>query len=227
MPVEHVDAAVGGGGAEHDLAHEVRVGADHRRHEAAAAARQQVDGVPRVVVRQQRGDRPERLDLVHRGRGGIAVQQQHGRQERAALEARQVGLRVTGDDLAALRQPGDGGADGVALRRADQRAHPGRRVAGVADDDLRRAPARSASVAASRCARGTSARRTAVHFCPALAVISRTTSRTNRSNSSVPGPGVGAEHGAVQRVRLGGEAHPALGDRRVRPQRAGRWPPTR
>jgi hypothetical protein len=35
------------------------------------------------------------------------------------------------------------------------------------------------------------ARRMAVHFCPALTVISRTTSFTNRSNSGVPGAASG------------------------------------
>ena len=38
---------------------------------------------------------------------------------------------------------------------------------------------------------GAKVRRMAVHFCPALAVISRTTSLTNRSNSSVPGAASG------------------------------------
>ena len=45
----------------------------------------------------------------------------------------------------------------------------------------------SFSVTASKCLAGTIARLMAVHFCPALVVISRATSLTNRSNSSSSG----------------------------------------
>ena len=48
-----------------------------------------------------------------------------------------------------------------------------------------------ASSTAERCAAGTRTRRIAVHFCPALTVISRATSRTSRSNSAVPGAASG------------------------------------
>ncbi|OQB99669.1 MAG: hypothetical protein BWX79_03073 [Alphaproteobacteria bacterium ADurb.Bin100] len=58
----------------------------------------------------------------------------------------------------------------------------------------RRAAMRSAT--ASRCWRGTMARRMAVHFWPALMVISRTTSLTNRSNSSSSGVTSGARMAA-------------------------------
>ena len=46
----------------------------------------------------------------------------------------------------------------------------------------------SAAISASTWGCGTMIRRMAVHFCPALAVISRWTSFTNRSNSGEPGP---------------------------------------
>ncbi|MNT10704.1 hypothetical protein D3C72_1455470 [compost metagenome] len=52
--------------------------------------------------------------------------------------------------------------------------------------------ARSFSATASRCWRGTIARRMAVHFWPALMVISRATSFTKRSNSSSSGVTSGA-----------------------------------
>ncbi|RPI08316.1 MAG: TRAP transporter large permease subunit, partial [Zetaproteobacteria bacterium] len=45
----------------------------------------------------------------------------------------------------------------------------------------------TAAITASARACGTMMRRMAVHFCPALTVISLTTSRTNRSNSGSPG----------------------------------------
>ena len=44
-----------------------------------------------------------------------------------------------------------------------------------------------ASNIGSNCASGTNMRRIAVHFCPALVVISRKTSFAKRSNSTVPG----------------------------------------
>ena len=52
-------------------------------------------------------------------------------------------------------------------------------------------PALIACAAASACAAGTIALRIAVHFWPAFAVISRTTSRTNASNSGWPGAASG------------------------------------
>ena len=64
---------------------------------------------------------------------------------------------------------------------------------------------RSRAAIASRCRRGTIARRIAVHFWPALTVISRATSLANRSNSSSSGLDVGAEDGGVERVGLGVE----------------------
>ncbi len=64
---------------------------------------------------------------------------------------------------------------------------------------------RIAASTASRCSAGAMARRMAVHFCPALTVISLTTSLTNRSNSGVPGRRVGAEQRGVEAVLLGDE----------------------
>ncbi len=51
--------------------------------------------------------------------------------------------------------------------------------------------ARKAFTTSSSMPDGTMVRRMAVHFCPALVVISRTTSLMNRSNSSVPGAASG------------------------------------
>ena len=57
----------------------------------------------------------------------------------------------------------------------------------------------SASWTASRCSAGAMARRMAVHFWPALTVISRATSLTNRSNSGVPGAASGPR---IEALRL-------------------------
>ena len=54
-----------------------------------------------------------------------------------------------------------------------------------------------ASAAAPRCSAGTSALRMAVHFWPALTVISLTISAANRSNSGVPGTAQGASTAAL------------------------------
>ena len=56
----------------------------------------------------------------------------------------------------------------------------------------RRAPPAAPRARRATRAAGTSALRMAVHFCPALTVISRTTSRTNSSNSGVPAAASGA-----------------------------------
>ncbi len=64
---------------------------------------------------------------------------------------------------------------------------------------------RIAASTASRCSAGAMARRIAVHFCPALTVISVTTSLTNRSNSGRSRRGVGAEQRGVEAVLLGDE----------------------
>ena len=63
----------------------------------------------------------------------------------------------------------------------------------------RRSP--RASMTASTWALGAIARRIAVHFWPALAVISFATSFTNRSNSGVPGPASGARIAALSESR--------------------------
>ena len=65
-----------------------------------------------------------------------------------------------------------------------------------------RIPARraaSASVSASMWGSGTTMRRMAVHFCPALTVISAAASRTKRSNSGVPGAASGPR---IEALRL-------------------------
>ena len=74
--------------------------------------------------------------------------------------------------------------------------------------------ARSPAATASMCWRGTMARRMAVHFWPALVVISRATSLMKSSNSSSPGETSGARmaqlsesasalKGTEWRIRLG------------------------
>jgi hypothetical protein len=115
---------------------------------------------------------------------GVVVPDEQGREEGAALEGL---VGVPADDAAAGRQQADGHAHGVALAGADQRAHPGGRVARIPIATPASRSRSASSTSAIRC-RGTNARRMAVHFWPAFDVISRTTSRTNRSNSRLPLP---------------------------------------
>ena len=56
--------------------------------------------------------------------------------------------------------------------------------------------AASASATTSASPTGTKMRRMAVHFCPALTVISRTTSLMNASKPGVPGAAAGASSAA-------------------------------
>ena len=63
----------------------------------------------------------------------------------------------------------------------------------------------NASTSSPAIAAGAMMRRIAVHFCPALLVISLTTSFIYRSNSGVPGHGVRTEYRRVERIGLGGE----------------------
>ena len=60
-------------------------------------------------------------------------------------------------------------------------------AAGLPTRTLSAMRARTASMTAPTSGSGTSARRIAVHFWPALAVISVTSCRTYRSNSTLPG----------------------------------------
>ena len=139
------------------------------------------------------------------GPRGVVGPQQHGRDEGAALGAGadHVDLvRVAEDERA-------GGPQGLDARRTSSRcsrlasAPMSTPSVGRGADDHGASCSATASATAQRA--GTKARLIAVHFCPALTVISVTSWSTYRSNSGVPGPGVRAEDGAVQRVGLGVE----------------------
>ena len=204
----------------------VGVVADDRGDEAALAEGHEVDDLRRGVVRQQRRDRAERLDVVDGGCGRVLVAQQQGLQERAALEAGDPGVGVADHDLAARGEAGHGVADGVALRGAHQRAHARRRVARVADDDLaERRPQRLGGRVEVLAGDERPPDRGAL-----LAGLGRHLAH-DLAHEQVEllgaGLGVEAQHRAVQRVGLGVEAHPALDDGRVRAQQRGRSRPSR
>ena len=221
VAVQDQQPAVVGGGAEHHLPHEVRVVADHRGDQAPAAERQQLDDVRGAVVGQQRRDRSEGLDLVHRRRGRVVVPDEHGPQEGAALQPGQLRVRVADDELPALAEPADRRTHVLALPPAHQRPHRRRAVAGVADDHLvqglaqrsghrlqvlpghERPPDRGALLT---CLGG--------HLAHDLA--------HEQLELRAAGAGVGAEHAAVERVGLGREAHPARHHRLVTAQHGGR-----
>ena len=200
-----------GGDAQDDLAGEAVVGGEDRADEAALAALGEVDRVVGAVVGHQRADRAEGLDRRGRGRaacGLVAAQQDRGRGRRRA--------RVGADDLDPVQAAGDDRRDlGQLARRARGprragRGWPAGPCGRARRRDRRRRSWRGGRAAPRRrrraAARGTKARRMAVHFCPALTVISRATSLTKRSNSGRAGGGVGAEQREVERVGLHGEA---------------------
>ena len=205
LVVEDQQPAVPRRDAEHHLAGERRVGGDDRAGQAALAACGQLDHLLGVGVRHQRGHRAERLDLVRLGALRVGDQQDR-RDERAALG---VGaddldlLRVAEHDPAGVGQRLDAAPHLLALLEAGERAHPHALGGRVADRRSWPAGRDAASTTASRCCAGTNARRIAVHFCPALTVISATTPLTYRSNSALPGRGVRAEDraGSASRPR--------------------------
>ena len=74
--------------------------------------------------------------------------------------------------------------------------------------------AASASLSASACAWGTTTRRMAVHFWPALTVISATASATKRSNSGLPGAASGPR---IEALRLSCSAMKRVPSRSISP----------
>ena len=138
VAVEDQDPAVPRRQAEHHGAGDVGVVGDHGRHQAAAAAGRELDGLVEGVVGEHRADRPERLDVVRLDRAAVGAQQ-HGGEERATLGVAVEDVDVVGvavDDLARGAQRLDGLAHLLALLERDQRAHAGVLVARVADRDL-------------------------------------------------------------------------------------------
>ena len=187
VAVEHEDAAVPRREAEHERAGDGRVVGDDRADERALAAGGQGDGLVEGVVRHHRGHRAEGLDVVRLDRSG-AGPEQHRRHEGAALgvagEARGRG-RVAVDDVAEERSAS------TALRTSSR--WPREASGPIRTDSSPGSPtviveslAVIASVISSATAAGTITRRIAVHFWPALAVISVTTPLTKRSHSGSP-----------------------------------------
>ena len=151
-----------------------------------------------------------------RWRAGVRAQQ-HGGQERAALG---VGVdelargRVAVHDVGGAAQRLDRLAHLVALVEAGQRRPCARLVGRVADGDLGQPRDERLDHLRPPWRSGTSTRRIAVHFCPALTVISVTTPLTKRSNSGSSTRDVRAQDRAVQRVGLDAELDAAVQHRR-------------
>ena len=123
----------------------------------------------------------------------LAAQQQQRRHERALLGVGALDLERAG--IAATRSA----SRRSSATRASTSPRCARLASGpmrtpsrarIADDDLRELRLQRRDHV-GRSAAGTIALRMAVHFCPALTVISRATSRTKRSNSGVPGAASG------------------------------------
>jgi hypothetical protein len=115
-------------------------------------------------------------------------------------------VRIADDQLGDAEQCLEGTQHLLALVEIGQGTHRHALGARSTDDDLGQ-PLAGASRTSSTSSLGTSARRMAGHFWPASTVISVTSCLTNSPNSGVPEVAFGAEHGAVERVGLGVEAH--------------------
>ena len=213
VAVEHQDPAVPRRQAEHHGAGDVGVVGDERADQAALAAGGERDRlVERVVGRAPCCTGPNGSTSCG-STAPVGGAQQHGRDERAALGVAVDDVDVVGvaeDDLGRAAQRLDRLAHLLALVEARQRAHPDVVVGRVADGDLRQPRGDRLGDRRRRCAAGTITRRIAVHFWPALTVISVTTPLTNRSNSGSLGGDVGAEDRAVQRVGLDAELDAAV-----------------
>ena len=191
----------------------------------AARSTASLDG----AVGEHRGDRAERLDLVRLGRAGRGPAAGRGRGRPRARRRRRRRRRAPGRRTRC--RPRSRSAS-MALRTSSRwprlASAPIRTLSSAGSPTVifaRRALI--ASTTASASASGTMTRRIAVHFWPALTVISVTTPLTNRSNSGSSDRHVGAEDRAVQRVGLDAEADAAVqhgagaraGSRRCAPSR--------
>ena len=175
---------------EHEARRDIVVGGKRRAHEAPRTASSQLDGVIHRAIRHHGADGTERLDIVNRTRRRrVAAREQRRRHERSPLVVRpgQRGLGGSTDHDLGSRAPalryGPRPRVAGSCRPTDPSARPS-----VSDRRPRSRATRTRARQAHRPAHsaGTSALRMAVHFCPALTVISRTTSLTKRSNSAVP-----------------------------------------
>ena len=166
---------------------------NHRGREAPAAAARERDRIGRVAGRARRSPPartpPPRAPRAPRaGRGTAAAAA--GRTRRAAhRHPRPRSPRSRPTMTSHSRSSSPSARKHVrALRKAHQRTH----ADALAPADRPRQPCRGRpraprAIASTNSGAGTSALRMAVHFCPAFTVISRTTSRMNRSNSALPG----------------------------------------
>ena len=188
-----------------------RVVRDQRRDEAAAAARGERDRLVEVVVGHHGAHRAERLDVVRPAsfvgrRGRAAGSARRRRRRRRPRPSGAKPSRGAEHDLVALRRAAPSALADVGAAAPSTASAPMRTPSTAGSPTLIFASrSRRRAATASRCLRGTIARRIAVHFWPALTVISRATSLTKRSNSSSSGVDVGTEDRGVERVGLGVE----------------------
>ncbi len=211
VAVGEIEPAMEGARLDHRLPRNGRVVGEDGGHKRASAAIGKRQRMAEVAIGHDGGDRSEGLDRVDAHRTiGIGAVEQHRRHEGAVLGVRALDAQSCRVAEHAPRLGGDEGRLVVARRRAG-RGSPARPCGSsrCADRRPRSWPAAPRSPRSRRpCAlAGTMMRRIAVHFWPALAVISRCTSRTKRVEFRRAGRGIGAEDRGVERILLGHEAH--------------------
>ena len=213
VAVEDQDPAVPGRDAERHRAGHVGVVGDQRADQGAPAAGRELDRlVDRVVGRARcRPDRTARRRGARSRPGSRAAAPGTGRRRargRRRPRRRGPGRRTRSRRRRAAPGPPCGPPRAgsrlasAPIRTSSWAGLPTVTLASRADDRL------DDGVRPSRS--GTIARRIAVHFWPALTVISATTPLTNRSNSGSSVVTSGTEDRAVQRVGLDAEADAAV-----------------
>ena len=209
------------GGAEHELPGDDGIVAEERQRQRPHAAIGERDGIVHVAVRHQRRDRTERLHVVDEARAPrIVGAEQQGRDERPPPHLRPA--RVDMVD-AAEREPRLAlqfaclGADVVKLGEVGERPHRHAFDLRVADHHLAE-PVGQCRLGCVEIDGGNEGAADGGAFLPRLGRHLAHDFLHEQVELRRPGRGVGAEHGGVERVALGDEAHRLARHHRMRLQ---------
>ena len=223
VAVHDQHAAVIAAGTHDHLAREVVVAGEDRTDKAALAACGEFDDIIDAVVGHHGGNRTEGLDFVHNARAlRIGTVKQQRRQEGARFGIgtchREIS-RIAENEFGSRAQRADGLAYFIALATAGERAHGHAFLRGIADHDLREPGLQCIKHGRHLRARheGASDRRAFLaafgrHLADDFLDVEIELRRARH--------GIGAEDGAVQRVRFHREAHGVAHDGRMAAQLA-------
>ena len=137
--LDRQDAAMRCAEFDHGARQKVAILPEHRRHQRAAAARNQRESVRFVPVGNERRAGPEHLGVVHRLPRAVLDLEQRRRHESGfvAVDAgKRRHLQAAGDEIGFGGQPAKPIEGGILLRAGDQRAHARLLVARIANRGL-------------------------------------------------------------------------------------------